>query len=73
MGLLLRELRERRGWSLRQLAERSGVHYVTIAKIEAEKLSPTVTTLDKLATALGISVRDFFPLTPRTRCKGGQR
>ena len=70
MGVLLREWRERRGWSLRQLGERAGVSYVTIAKIEAGTMSPTVSTLEKLADALDIPVRDFFP--PRAR-RGGRR
>jgi HTH-type biofilm formation transcriptional regulator len=65
MGLLLRVWRERRGYSLRKLGERSGVSYVTIAKIEAGTMSPTVMTLDKLAAALDIRVRDLFPSTPR--------
>jgi transcriptional regulator with XRE-family HTH domain len=50
---------------LRQLAERAGVSFVTLYRIEAGKLSPTVTMLEKLAEALGIDVRDFFPNTPR--------
>ena len=73
MGILLRQVRDRRGWSLRQLGERSGVSYVTIQRIEAGTLSPTVATLEKLAAALGISVREFFPTTPRTKRKGGHR
>lgn len=73
MGLLLREWRERRGWSLRELGKRSGVSYVTIAKIEADTMSPTVRVLEKLAAALDVNVRDFFPTTPRAKRKGGQR
>jgi HTH-type biofilm formation transcriptional regulator len=74
MGLLLRAWRERRGYSLRELGERSGVSYVTIAKIEAGTMSPTVNTLEKLAAALDIRARDLFPSIPRrTRRQGGQR
>ena len=74
MGLLLRAWRERRGYSLRELGERSGVSYVTIAKIEAGTMSPTVMTLDKLAAALDVRVRDLFPSTPRhPRRKGTSR
>jgi transcriptional regulator with XRE-family HTH domain len=65
MGLRLREWRERRGLSLRQLGERAGVSYVTISRIENGEMSPTVAMLEKLAGALGISVRDFFPLQER--------
>ena len=61
----LREWRERRGLSLRALADKAGVSYVTIVRIEGGALSPTVSMLDKLAPALGIDVREFFP--PRRR------
>ncbi|MBI3458457.1 MAG: helix-turn-helix transcriptional regulator [Candidatus Rokubacteria bacterium] len=75
VALLVRTWRERRGWSLRELGERSGVSYVTIQRIEAGTMSPTVTTLDKLATALGVTPRDFFPVERRPRApkKGGRR
>jgi transcriptional regulator with XRE-family HTH domain len=58
----LREWRERRGLSVRRLAERAGVHYVTVVSIEAGRMSPTVEMLEKLAQALAISLRDFFPV-----------
>ena len=47
--------------------------YVTVAKIEAGRMSPTVVTLDKLARALKIDVRDFFPPKARSTRKGGKR
>jgi transcriptional regulator with XRE-family HTH domain len=75
MILLLRQWRERRGLSLHQLADRAGVNYVTITRIENGRMSPTVTMLQKLAAALGISVREFFPVerrrSPSRRRKGG--
>ena len=61
MAILLREWRERRGLSLRDLAERAGVSFVTVSRIENDRLSPTVQLLEKLAKALNIGVRDFFP------------
>jgi len=67
MGLLLREWRTRRKLSLRDLGEQSGVSFVTIAKIERGDMSPTVSTLEKLATALGITVRDLFAAELRPR------
>jgi transcriptional regulator with XRE-family HTH domain len=75
MGLLLRQWRERRGLSLHALADKAGVHFVTIVKIEQGRMSPTVALLEKLATGLGISVRDFFPVErPRNwRTKKGGR
>ncbi len=65
MPILVREWREKRGYSVRELAERAGVSYVTIVRIENGHISPTVALLEKLAKALGIGVRDFFPAAPR--------
>lgn len=73
MIIRLREWRMRRGLSLRGLAERSGVHFTTVVRIEAGRLSPTVAMLERLAKALGISVREFFPAeqNPRTTKRRG--
>lgn len=46
---------------MRELARRAGVGYVTVVRIENGHMSPTVAMLEKLAGALGITVRDFFP------------
>ena len=74
MPILLRYWRERRGYSVRELAERAGVGFVTVSRIENDRMSPTVVMLEKLARALGISVRDFFPAgwpeSPRRRDRG---
>ncbi len=65
MDSQLRSWRERRGWSLRDLGERSGVSYVTIQKIEAGAVNPTVATLKKIARALRVPIRDLFPAQRR--------
>jgi transcriptional regulator with XRE-family HTH domain len=72
MGLLLRQWRERQRLSLHELAELAGVSYVTITRIENERMSPTVAMLEKLAAALKISVREFFPVEGR-RSQGRRR
>ena len=71
MHLRLREWRERRGLSTRELGERAGVQFSTVHRIEAGRMSPTVAMLEKLAKALGIDVRDFFPPPKRRQPKGG--
>jgi XRE family transcriptional regulator, fatty acid utilization regulator len=71
MALLLKQWRERRGWSLRQLGERSGVSFANISNIEAGKLDPRLSTLERLAQALGVGVRDLFSTERRrTRRRG---
>jgi transcriptional regulator with XRE-family HTH domain len=67
MVILLRHWRDRRGYSVRELARRARVGYVTIVRIENGHMSPTVAMLEKLAKALEIEVRDFFP--PRKRAR----
>ena len=68
MKLRLRDWRLGKSESLYTLAAKSGVHFVTISRIEQGHLSPTVATLEKLAKGLGITVRDFFPVErPKAR------
>jgi transcriptional regulator with XRE-family HTH domain len=64
--LRLRYWRERRGYSMRELGNVAGVEFSTVHRIETGRISPTVAMLEKLARALGIHVRDFFP-PPRRR------
>jgi transcriptional regulator with XRE-family HTH domain len=54
--LCLREHRERLGLTLRRLGEISGVHYVAVARLEAGKLDPRLSTLLKLCKALGVTL-----------------
>jgi transcriptional regulator with XRE-family HTH domain len=69
VAILLRYWRDKRGYSVRELAKRAGVGFVTVSRIENGRMSPTVDMLEKLAKALGIGVREFFP--PRmTKSKG---
>jgi len=56
----LRELRESRGISMRALASRSGLSANALSMIERGKTSPSVSTLYKLADALGVSITAFF-------------
>ena len=56
----LREERQLRGWSQRDLARESGVNTDTISGIETGQHEPRPSTLRKLAEGLGIEVRDLF-------------
>ncbi|TLN08200.1 cupin domain-containing protein, partial [bacterium] len=60
VGHRLRELRIRRGLSLRSLAERSGLNANTLSLIENGKSSPSVSTLQQLARSLEVSITAFF-------------
>lgn len=56
----VRALREERGHSLAILAELSGVGRSTISLIERGESSATATVLDKLASALGVTLASLF-------------
>ena len=56
----IRILRERRNLSQRSLAEASGLSRNTLSLLERGQTSPTVSTLKRLASALGVNINAFF-------------
>jgi transcriptional regulator with XRE-family HTH domain len=60
IGLRVRQLRVERGMSMRALAEASGLSVNTLSLIENGKNSPSVSTLQRAAAALGISITTLF-------------
>ncbi len=70
----LRVLRERRGLSLRKLGALSGVHYISIVRIESGTLDPRLSTLRRLAEALGVTLSELAGEQPSTTAsaKGGK-
>jgi transcriptional regulator with XRE-family HTH domain len=64
----LHELRDERRMSMRTLASRSGLSANALSMIERGKSSPSVSTLYKLAEALGVPITAFFgPQTNRSQ------
>jgi transcriptional regulator with XRE-family HTH domain len=59
----VRSLRDAHGFSLDQLAERSGVSRSMISLIERGESSPTAVVLEKLATGLGVALASLFEPT----------
>jgi transcriptional regulator with XRE-family HTH domain len=60
VGSRLRALREERKISIRGLARKSSLSANALSMIERGKTSPSVSTLYKLADALGIPITSFF-------------
>lgn len=54
-GNRLRNYREMRGLSRRDLAEKTGISEQTIFRYETDRREPTVDKLVKIADALGVS------------------
>lgn len=63
----LKYWREQRGFSVRGLGERSGVHYVTIVRMESGKLDPQLSTILKLCEALGITLNQLIGVATKPR------
>lgn len=60
IGAKIRGYRAAEGWTLKQLAERSGVSIATISKIENGKISGGFETIYKIARGLGVLVTDII-------------
>ena len=61
-GAKLREWRQRRLLTLRELAAKSGVQFHTIHAIETGKQEPRVSTVRKLISALDIPADELLTL-----------
>jgi transcriptional regulator with XRE-family HTH domain len=59
IGAKVARARSERGWSLAQLAQRSGLSTAAVHKIEKSGMTPTIASLMKVAAALGKSVAYF--------------
>jgi transcriptional regulator with XRE-family HTH domain len=60
IGARIRELRLGRQLSLRKLAETSRLSINTISLVERNKISPSLSTLHRIAMALGVPITTFF-------------
>jgi transcriptional regulator with XRE-family HTH domain len=65
MRTRLREWRKRRGLTLRALGELSGVHYVTLARLEAGRFDPQLSTILKLCKTLDITPNQLIHVALR--------
>lgn len=75
IGGLLRSLRARNQWTLKQMSEHSGIPLSTLSKIEHDRLSLTYDKLFQLSQRLGLSMSELFAETavPATRAVTARR
>ena len=57
LGQQIKALRTKRSMTQAELAERAGVGWSLIAKVEGGKRMPSMSTLERIAAALGARVR----------------
>jgi transcriptional regulator with XRE-family HTH domain len=60
LGKKLRNIREERGLSQRDLSQRAGISTNAVSLIERDENSPSVSTLQSLAAALNVKISYFF-------------
>jgi transcriptional regulator with XRE-family HTH domain len=60
-GVRLREKREEVGLSIQDAATASGMAYSAFARLERGEREPTISTLQRLASALGCTPADLIP------------
>lgn len=60
IGGLLRSLRARKGWTLKQMSEHSGIPLSTLSKVEHDRLSLTYDKLLQLSQRLQLRMSELF-------------
>lgn len=61
LGRYIQLLRQKRGFTQEEFAERTKLSLTYISYLEIGKYAPSFKTLCKIADALGVKVKDLFP------------
>lgn len=64
IGQLLKDLRDERGWSLREFGLIVGMNRTYLGDIELGKRNPTMNSLEKIVAGYGLTVKEFFAKMP---------
>ncbi len=76
LGAKLRELRMEQNLSLRTLASRTGFSPSFLSQVESELVSPSLASLEKIASELGVTLAQLFSSledAPRTVVRADER
>lgn len=65
IGQLLKDLRDDRGWSLREFGLVVGMNKTYLGDIELGKRNPTISSLEKIVAGYGLTLKQFFAMMPR--------
>ena len=65
LGTLLRGLRHRKGWTLKEMSARSGIPFSTLSKIEHDRLTLTFDKLQQMSQRLGMHMSELFAESSR--------
>ena len=64
IGQLLKDLRDERGWSLREFGLIVGMNKTYLGDIELGKRNQTMNSLEKIVAGYGLTVKEFFARMP---------
>ena len=64
IGQLLKDLRDERGWSLREFGLIVSMNKTYLGDIELGKRNPTINSLEKIVAGYGLTVEEFFAKMP---------
>lgn len=68
IGQLLKDLRDERGWSLREFGLIVGMNKTYLGDIELGKRNPTMNSLEKIVAGYGLTVKEFFGVIGKKVC-----
>jgi transcriptional regulator with XRE-family HTH domain len=60
IGAAVRRLRETRNLTLRAVAEQAGFSASFLSQVENEQASPSISSMERIAAALGVTLGEFF-------------
>src|SRR5579875_875311 len=60
LGALLRNLRAREGWTLKEMSVKTGIPVSTLSKVEHDRLTLTYDRLQQLSRRLGMRMSELF-------------
>ncbi len=72
VACILKEEREKRGLSLKVLARKAGIARQTISYVEKEVQSPSLDTLLRIASALGVDLAKIIARAQKRASKKGR-
>ncbi len=67
IGTTIQEIRKEKKMTLGVLSEKSGVSKAMLSQIESDKVNPTIATVWKIATGLGVDINDLTRVISITR------
>jgi transcriptional regulator with XRE-family HTH domain len=73
LGAAIRELRQKKGKTLKELAPEAGVTWGTLGVIERGEANPTWGTVRGIADALGVSIGELVKLSESNESERGRK